>query len=340
VAAQLPVSFLGTRDFALRPRLWLKLMDRTRSTVAFSPPFGYKLAARRLKGDEGALFDLSRWRVAGVGAEMIRPEALTQFARATHGSGFDPCAFLPCYGMAEVALAVSFSGLDEAFGVDCVNREDCTVRKLATPAVPGGPGVSEFVNCGRPLPGVTVEIRNEAGEQLGDREIGVVWVRSASAMNGYLNNPEATEEVLFGDWVNTGDLAYTVDGSLYITGRAKDMIIVNGRNIWPQDLEAVAESYPGVRPGDAMAFSLHPLARDLDGEAVVMLVQYRMLDDTHREDFAATLEARLKSEFGVACTVELVGPHALPRTSSGKPSRSQARANYLAAAQGSAVPPA
>jgi len=328
VAAQLAVSYLGTRDFALRPRLWLKLMAQTRSTVAFSPPFGYKLAARRLRAGEGASFDLSHWRVAGVGAEMIRPEALEQFVQATAGSGFDAKAFLPCYGMAEVALAVSFSELDDNFGVDHVDREDCTVRKRATPVDPRvTDACSDFVNCGKPLPGVIVEVRGPDGRVLEDRHIGVVWVRSDSAMTEYLNNPEATREVLFGDWVNTGDLGYQVDGSLYITGRSKDMIIVNGRNIWPQDLEAVAEAQAGVRPGDAMAFSLQ---HNVAGEAVVMLVQYRMLDDQVRRDFADRLAARIRGEFGVECKIELVGAHALPRTSSGKPSRAQARANYLA----------
>jgi fatty-acyl-CoA synthase len=333
VAAQLPVSFLGTRDFALRPRLWLKLMQDTRSTVAFSPPFGYKLAARRLRPGEGASFDLSCWRVAGVGAEMIRPEALNQFAEALAGSGFKRQAFLPCYGMAEVALAVSFSALDQEFSVDVVDRQDCTVRQIATPAAPGASTVSEFVNCGRPLPGVVVEVRDDSGRVLEDRHIGVVWVRSNSAMSGYLNNPEATREVLFGDWVNTGDLGYLIAGDLYITGRRKDMIIVNGRNIWPQDLEAVAEGQPGVRPGDAMAFSLQ---QGVDGELVVMLVQYRALEDDTREQFSERLAARIRSEFGVDCRIELVGPHALPRTSSGKPSRSQARANYLAESHRSA----
>jgi fatty-acyl-CoA synthase len=135
--------------------------------------------------------------------------------------------------------------------------------------------------------------------------------------------------------VNTGDLGYQVDGNLYITGRSKDMIIVNGRNIWPQDLEAVAESQAGVRPGDAMAFSLHSLQmqNEAASEEVVMLVQYRMLEDDIRRDFAAKLSARIRSEFGVDCRIELVGPHALPRTSSGKPSRAQARANYLADSQ-------
>jgi len=328
VAAQLPVSYLGTRDFALRPRLWLKLMAQTRSTVAFSPPFGYKLAARRLRPGEGGSFDLSRWRVAGVGAEMIRPEALDQFAEATADSGFNPKAFLPCYGMAEVALAVSFSELDDAFGVDHVNREDCTVRGVATAVSPDDTAASsDFVNCGRALPGVTVEVRGKDNQVLGDRQIGVVWVRSESAMTEYLNNPEATREVLFDDWVNTGDLGYQVDGSLFITGRSKDMIIINGRNIWPQDLEAVAEAQPGVRPGDAMAFSLQ---QNVAGEAVVMLVQYRMLDEDVRRQFADKLGARIRSEFGVDCKIELVGAHALPRTSSGKPSRAQARANYLA----------
>ncbi len=328
VAAQLPVNYLGTRDFALRPRLWLKLMEETESTVAFSPPFGYKLAARRLRAGEGAGFDLSRWRVAGVGAEMIRPESLERFVEATHGSGFRREAFLPCYGMAEVVLAVTFSALGAPVAVDRVRREDCTVAQEANPVVGDTPvdAVSEFVNCGAPLPGVVIEVRDANGTALPDRHIGTVWVRSGSAMAGYLANDEATREVLSDGWVNTGDLGYTVTGDLYITGRSKDMVIVNGRNIWPQDLEAVAEAQHGVRPGDAMAFSVQ--RPDLE-EGAVMLVQYRVLDDDDRARFVSRLETQIRSEFGIDCRVELVGPHALPRTSSGKPSRAKARLNYL-----------
>jgi fatty-acyl-CoA synthase len=127
-------------------------------------------------------------------------------------------------------------------------------------------------------------------------------------------------------WLNTGDLGYMVNGHVFVTGREKDIIIVNGRNLWPQDLEYVAERQDGVRTGDAMAFSLVGADRR---EEVVMLLQCREQDPERRDALAANLRAQIRSEFGVDCRIELVDPHALPRTSSGKPSRSKARQKYL-----------
>jgi fatty-acyl-CoA synthase len=334
VAGQVPVAYLGTREFAMRPRLWLTLMDRTQSTISFGPPFGYELCARRLREGEGARFALSQWRVAGVGAEMIRADALTAFQRAVQGSGFCSDAFLPCYGMAEVGLAISFSKLGRGPVIDTVDRNDIVrnrfaraVTKLNRERAP----VREFVDCGHPLPGNIVEVRNADGVVLGEREIGTIWVKSDSVMSGYLGEPQATAAVLTPDgWLNTGDLGYLLDGHIVVTGREKDIIVVGGRNFWPQDLEYVAESQPGVRTGDAMAFC-HD---DGDGEQVVMLIQCRERDDAPREHLRHTVHAHIKTEFGIHCNVELVDAHALPRTSSGKPSRSQARQNYLLSLRG------
>jgi fatty-acyl-CoA synthase len=338
LAAQVPVAYLGTREFAMRPRMWLTLMDRTQATISFGPPFGYELCARRLRDGDGARFDLSRWRVAGVGAEMIRPEALSSFERAVAGSGFSGNAFVPSYGMAEVGLAISFAPRGRGTAVDYVDRNDCVRHRRARPVAPGGNvgvPVRAFVDCGRPLPGILTEVRDVHGAVLPEREIGTLWVRTASVMQGYLDQPEATAEVLSDDgWLNTGDLGYMLDGHIFVTGREKDMIIIGGRNFWPQDLEYVAESQASVRTGDSMAFSL---ADGEAGERVVLLIQSRELDPTARTQLQHTVHARIKTEFGIHCDVELVDSNALPRTSSGKPSRSQARRMYAASLEAAAV---
>jgi fatty-acyl-CoA synthase len=328
VAGRASVAYLDSRHFALRPRLWLKLLQETRATISFGPSFGYGLCARRMREGEGESYDLSRWRIAGIGAEMIRMTTIKDFLQAVQGSGFDPRALLPCYGMAEVGLAISFSELGRGVRSDVVDRSKCMDARLAIPACSAGPSPTlEFVVCGRPLAGVTVEVRDAEGGRLPDRVVGTVWARTDSVMEGYLNNPEATAEALHGRWLNTGDLGYMIDGHLVITGREKDLIIVNGRNYWPQDLEYVAEQFPGVRSGDAMAFSL----QDGDvGEQVVMLVQCRETDTLARERMRSQIESRVRSEFACDCHVELVEAHTLPRTSSGKPSRSRARADYAA----------
>ena len=328
VASQLPVAYLGTREFAMRPRMWLTLMDRTQATISFGPPFGYELCGRRLRDGDGARFDLHRWRVAGVGAEMIRPEALESFVTAVAGSGFTGEAFVPSYGMAEVGLAISFARRNRGVGVDYVDRNDCVKHRRARPVSKLNreqAPVRAFVDCGAPLPGIDVEIRGQNGELLPEREIGTLWVRTKSVMQGYLHQPEATAEVLTPEgWLDTGDLGYLLDGRIFVTGREKDMIIVGGRNFWPQDLEYVAESQETVRTGDSMAFSIS----DQEGERVVLLIQSRELDPEARIRLQHTVHAHIKTEFGIHCHVELVDAQALPRTSSGKPSRSQARRMY------------
>jgi fatty-acyl-CoA synthase len=331
MAAQITVDYLNTRDFAMRPRLWLTLMSRNRGTISFSPPFGYELAARRIREKEVASFDLSTWRVAGVGAETIRTESLEMFADLLAPSGFDRRSFVPCYGMAECSLAVSFATLGQ--GVD-VDQVDGTVLAEAQKALPLHPNQdnapaykNKFTNCGAPLPGFDIEIRDDQGQVLPERYCGTLFVRGPSVMSGYFGDLKATREVLSPDgWLNTGDLAYRVGNSIVITGREKDLIIINGRNVWPQDLEYLAEQQPEVRTGDASAFSV---PNQNGEEQAVMMVQCRESDEDKRADLQERLHSRVRQEYGIDCLIELVPRNTLPRTTSGKLSRSGARKEYL-----------
>ncbi|MCU0935664.1 MAG: fatty acyl-AMP ligase [Gammaproteobacteria bacterium] len=339
VAGQVSVDYLATRDFAMRPRQWLTLLSRSRATISFSPPFGYELCARRLRPGEAAEYDLSAWRVAGVGAEMINPEVLQRFAEAVAPSGFDPGAFLPCYGMAECALAVSFSPLGRGVAVDRVDSERLAVecKAVAVDAAESA-RVSTFVNCGAPIPDFEVEVRDEQGRPLADRSTGTIYLRGPSVMSGYFRDAESTRATLSDDgWLNTGDIGYRADGNLFVTGRSKDLMIVNGRNVWPQDLEYLAHQQPEVRPGDCLAFSVPWPDGD---ERVVMVVQSRQNDPAERADLVKRLQGLVRSEFGIECHVELVPPQTLPRTSSGKLSRSKARQNFIASRGLQAVEPA
>lgn len=329
VATQRSVDYLPTREFAMRPRAWLKLISRNRATVSFSPPFGYTLCARRLRPSDTEALDLSSWRVAGVGAEMIHPESLRQFAAALAPAGFDERAFLPCYGMAECSLAVSFAPLGRGARGDEVDAERLSQSGEAVPPSEAARAArgKAFIDCGRPLPGFEVEVRDDQGRPLPDRRCGRIFLRGASVMSGYFGNPEATREVLSEDgWLDTGDLGYRVDGALHITGRAKDLLIIKGRNIWPQDLEYLAEQQPEVRPTDASAFSV--IGAD-GGELAVLVVQCRVTDPQGLAELAERLQKAIHAEFGIQCLIELVPPHTLPRTSSGKLSRSTARKEFL-----------
>jgi len=327
MATQRSCDFLGSREFAMRPRLWLKLISQNRCTISFSPPFGYALAARRITPKDTEALDLSCWRVAGVGAEMIHPEWLDAFAKALAPAGFRPNAFLPCYGMAECALAVSFATVGGGVKIDTVDGELLSETGEARPYVSGQGRLKEFVDCGAPLPGFTVEVRGDDGEVLPERHVGRIHLRSASVMTGYYNAPGPTSEVLSADgWLNTGDLGYMAHGVLFLTGRAKDLLIINGRNIWPQDLESLAEQQPEVRPTDASAFSVP----GSDGtEVAVLVVQCRETDPRQQAELADRLHEAISQEFGIRCLIELVPPHTLPRTSSGKLSRSVTRKEFL-----------
>ena len=334
VTAQISVDYLATRDFSMRPRQWLNLLSRTRGTVSFSPPFGYELCARRLRPGEAEELDLSAWRVAGVGAEMIHADVLERFAEALAPSGFDPKAFLPSYGMAECSLAISFARLDERIAMDHVDAERLATRGRASPATPGSLAaerVSTFVDCGTPLPGFEVEIRDRQGHSLPERHAGTIFLRGPSVMSGYFKDPDSTRASLAHDgWLDTGDIGYRVGGRLFVTGRSKDLIIINGRNVWPQDMEYLAEQQPEVRARDCLAFS----APDSQGEEMaVMVVQCRERDPATRADLVKRLETRVRAEIGIDCHVELVPLHTLPRTSSGKLSRSKARQNFIDACQ-------
>jgi fatty-acyl-CoA synthase len=331
LAAQFTVDYLNTRDFAMRPRLWLTLMSQNRATLSFSPPFGYELAARRVREKEVPNFDLSAWRIAGVGAETIRTESLELFAELLAPAGFDRRSFVPCYGMAECSLAVSFSQLGQGVDVDHVNGDAIATENKALPIHPTRKDdtglTTKFTNCGAPLPGFDVEVRDEQGRVLPERHCGTLFVRGPSVMSGYFGDLKATREVLSPDgWLNTGDLAYRVGNGIVITGRQKDLIIINGRNIWPQDLEFLAENQPEVRTGDASAFSVPGLEGK---EQAVMMVQCRETDEIIRADLQERLHRQVRQEFGVDCLIELVPRNTLPRTTSGKLSRSGARKEYL-----------
>jgi fatty-acyl-CoA synthase len=326
--AQVSIDYLDTREFAMRPRQWLNLMTRSRATISFAPSFGYDLCARRVRPRDLEGYDLSNWRVAGIGAEMIRPETLAYFADILEPCGFDRRAFLACYGMAECTLGISFSPLWTGFTTHHIDSDRLADNHEAVLMDEGENGSRgrHFVNCGMPLPGFEVEIRDN-GKVLDDWRSGVIYLRGPSVMSGYFNLPEETSYALSEDgWLNTGDIGYLADGVLTITGRKKDLIIIHGRNIWPQDLEHVAESQPEVRAGDAVAFS----APDHEGEEMCVLrVQCRETDPQKRNNLVRRLTALMRLEMSLDCYVELVPIHSLPRTSSCKLSRAKARLDFI-----------
>jgi fatty-acyl-CoA synthase len=330
LATQLSVDLLSARTFAMRPRLWLKIISENRGTISSSPPFGYALCAKRLRPSDTERYDLSCWRAACVGAERIPRKSLEDFAAALANTGFDPKSFVPCYGMAECALAVSFSPLGEGVKFDRVDKhvmaETLEARLLMGAA--RAEDLLDIVDCGEVLPSYEFEIRDAGGNPLPDRQCGRVCLKGPSVMRGYFQDPSATAEVLDHDgWLDTGDVGYRVGRRLFITARSKDVIIINGRNIWPQDLEHLADDLPGVRQGNVSAFAApSPGGEDL----TVLVVECREQNPEKRRALIDQLEIAVHTHFGVHAYIDLVPPGTLPRTSSGKLARSRTKQDFLA----------
>ncbi len=322
---QVTVDYLATTAFARRPALWLKLMSDNKSTICYSPSFGYDLAARRINGEAVSL-DLSKWRAAGIGGDMVRADVLHQFSETLAVAGFRPHAFVPSYGMAETTLAISLVDVDQPIRIDTIDRQALKTEGRAVPASASARARS-FVVCGKPVPGCDVAIRSEQGGILGSREVGRIFVKTPSLMAGYYHDAVATDAVIGADgYLDTGDMAYWLDGEIVITGRAKDLILHNGRNIWPQDIEWAAEQVEPLRDGDVAAFAVE----SEDGEDdVVVLVQCRMTEATAVEHLRREVSAIVHHSAGVECKVVMVPPKSLPYTSSGKLSRAGAKQKYI-----------
>jgi fatty-acyl-CoA synthase len=259
---------------------------------------------------------------------MVRPGPLQAFAERYAAAGFSAGAFVPSYGMAEATLALSMAPLNQGLRFDTV---DVDRMERDGQVVPGrGARSRAFVRCGPVLPDHELEVRDEAGKVVPERQVGRIFVRGPSLMKGYFGDADSSARVLSADgWLDTGDLGYLADGEIVPTGRAKDLILLNGRNVWPQDLEWTAESeVERLRSGDVAAFSVDHDA----GEELVVLVQARSSDPEVRRALTDDVAAVLRARHGVEARVELVGAHALPQTSSGKLSRAKARLLFLAGA--------
>ncbi len=326
LANQVSTDYLKTEDFARRPLSWLDLISRNAGTsLSYSPTFGYDICARRISSQTKASdrFDLSRWRVAGNGADMIRPDVMQAFVDAFADAGFQATAFLPSYGLAEATLAVSLMPPGEGIRVELVEEtelsgahhgEDRPQRYRA------------IVNCGKAVRDMEIQVREEDGTPLPDGAIGKVWCRGPSVMVGYFRDQASTDACLVDGWLDTGDMGYMSDGYIFIVGRAKDMIIINGRNHWPQDIEWAVEQLPGFKAGDIAAFAITAPGGE---ETPAVLVQCRSSDEAERVRLRDEIRDRVRSVTGMNCVVELIPPRTLPRTSSGKLSRAKARNLYL-----------
>jgi len=312
------------QDFLAAPARWMEWAAQFGATVTAGPNFAYALAARAL----GRLdtLDLSRWRLALNGAEPIDPGAVESFLTAAARHGVDPSAAFCVFGMAEATLAVTFPTPGSGMHVDAVDQRVLETDQYAAPIDPAvTANVRRLPRLGRPLDGMDLRISDPAsGQAMRDREVGEIELRGTSISPGYYGHGEATSESRRDEWFRTGDLGYIVDGELVVCGRLKDVIIVGGRNVFPEDVERAAASVEGVRPGNVIAFG----TEGRRGREAVVVVAETKLD--MGDGIRAAVAARVTDAVGVPPEdVVFVRPGTLPKTSSGKPQRSLCRRRYL-----------
>jgi fatty-acyl-CoA synthase len=362
LARDATLTLLPPELFVARPALWLRAIARYRATISPAPNFGYSLCLTRVADADLDGLDLSCWRAALNGAEPVAPAVLRSFAERFARWGFSPAALTPVYGLSEAALAVTFSELERPYRSGWFDREalsrERVARRVAAPGersqgadrFEGGPpgecaervahaadSGGEIVSVGRPVPGFRLVVRDPQGRTLPPGRVGRIWISGPSLMEGYLGDPEGTARALRDGWLDTGDLGFIDDGELFLTGRAKDLIILRGRNHSPAEIEQAVDAVPGVRAGCAVAVSWLP--EGAAGEVLALFVE-RSRGATPAE-LAALPDACGKAVLaatGLAVDrLEVLAPGTLPRTSSGKLRRSEALRLYL---EGGLTPPA
>ena len=304
--------------FLKRPSSWLDAIATFGGTVSFAPNFAYELCRRRLKSSQVESLDLSRWRVAGCGAEPIRPDTLQQFADYFAPAGFRSSSFLPSYGLAEHSLAVTFA--HGGLHVDVVDAERLVRDSRAVPVVNGSPAV-RVVRCGRGFPGHALRIVDENFNDLPERHVGQIIASGPSVMQGYYEQPEATAATLRDGWLLTGDLGYMADGSLYVCGRTKDLIIRQGRKYYPPDIESSLADLQGVALSGVVVFAVNHVE---EPDQVVAVLETRA--GGRAEEIEEAVRRRIRETAGLEIDrVVLTPPGTIPRTTSGKVRRSETR---------------
>jgi fatty-acyl-CoA synthase len=318
----IPLELLNPRSFLARPWIWLERVAASRDVMSPAPNFGYQLCCERAAGRIPADLDLTGFRDAMTGSEMVRPETCELFLDTFRPHGFERSQLRPCYGLAEATLAVT---------VDCQLRGPRTRPMPAGADVVlegGGAGIAEVVSNGTPIPDTRVEIRDPAGHPQPAGRVGEVWISGPGLMSGYHQDPEATAQVLAGGWLDTGDLGFLdQDGELYLVGRSKEILILRGQNLMPHELEWVADGVGGTGGSSRSAAFSVP---GPDGERAVLVLESEAGDDATLDRLRHEVAGAIGRSLSIPLAdLVLVRRGAIPRTSSGKVQRRALRESYL-----------
>lgn len=338
-----PLTIMSPLTFLSRPERWLWAIHYHRGTVSAGPNFAYELCVRKIKDEDIQGLDLSSWRLAFNGAEMINPKTLERFIEKFKPYGFKAEAFFPVYGLAESTVGLTMPPLNREPRVDLILREAFEKEQRAdipgniatnTPpsftatAATADKNILQFVSCGFPIPDHEIRIVDDKMQELSERQIGSLQFSGPSAMQSYYRNPAATEKIYHEGWWDSGDLAYLAEGEVFITGRKKDIIIKAGRNLYPQEIEEIAAHVSGVRKGCVVAFGVDD--PKWGTEKLVIVAEVNETKGTEKEKIRSQILENISVVLGIPPDqVVLVAPRIIPKTSSGKLQRAACKKMFL-----------
>lgn len=321
-----PFVLMSPLRFLARPERWLWAIHRHRGTLTAGPNFAYQLCIDQIEASKLARLDLSSLRMAANGSEPVSPETVRRFLEQMKPYGFRADAMCPAYGLAENGVGLTISRPGSAPVIDRIDRRKFEVDGSAIPLGKDAPDALEFVSCGQPFPKNEIRIVGRTGE-LPERKEGELEFRGPSATSGYLNNPDKNRELFDGPWLRTGDLAYIADGSLFVTGRTKDIIIRAGQHIYPHEVEEKVGALPGLRRGCVAAFGSKDVRTGT--EKLVVVAESVEKQQEHVSALRQSIASAVEDLLGTPPEeIVLVPPGTVPKTPSGKIRRTFARQLY------------
>lgn len=320
-----PLILMTPFSFLSHPEKWLWTIHYHRGTIACAPNFAYELCIHKIDPERLEGLDLSSWRIAANGAEKVYPRTLEQFSEKFKRYGFNADAMMPVYGLAESTVGLCIPPLGRGARVDDVDRKQFEEERLALPA--SDKHALSFVGCGVPIEGHAIRVVDDDGAVLPERHVGNLQFKGPSSMQGYFNNPIATRAVFHDGWIDSGDLAYLVDGEVFVTGRRKDLIIKAGRNLYPSEVEELVGLVPGVRVGCVTAFDVSDEKKGT--EQLIVVAETREKGKVNRDEIIRQINEVIANALDISPDkVLLVAPHTIPKTSSGKLQRAACKAMY------------
>jgi fatty-acyl-CoA synthase len=340
IISGVPLILLSPFDWVRAPYKLMQAISTYHGTLAWLPNFAYNFCAQKIRDRDLEGVDLSSWRAVINCSEPIYQHSHQLFLERFQPYGFRREALATSYAMAENVFAVTQGGIASPVMIDRVSQRSFLTERIARPALKDEPAI-QMVSAGSPIPNVYVKVLDEHHQELPERHIGELALQSNCMLTGYYQRPDLTSQAFHDGWYLTGDLGYIANGEVYVSGRKKDLIIVGGKNIYPQDLEGLAGEVPGVHPGRVVAFGVPN--EDLGTEEVVIVAEIDTDESTNRQagQEALPLEETYKSvadEIRRRVTigsdialryVKLVERGWLLKTSSGKTARSANRDKYL-----------